>query len=89
LTGIIVLMRDTGMRNVREPYRMRVENVDFNNRVIFNPNCKTTKGRRFIALSDRAMGILKALWRPSRRLGIPGSLQGKTHRRSVYKPAVG
>lgn len=37
LKDIIVLMRDTSMRNVRELYRMRVENLDFNNRVIFNP----------------------------------------------------
>jgi len=33
---IIVLMRDTGMRNARELYRMRVENIDWNSRVIFN-----------------------------------------------------
>lgn len=59
LKDIVVLMRDTGMRNVRELYRMRVENVDFNNHVIFNPNSKTTKGRRYIPLSDRAVDILK------------------------------
>jgi len=33
------------MRNARELYRMRVENIDWNNRVIFNPNSKTKKGR--------------------------------------------
>jgi len=38
-----MLMRDTGMRNVRELYRLRIENIDFNNRVIFNPNSKTAK----------------------------------------------
>jgi integrase len=60
LKDIIMVMRDTGMRNVRELYRMRVENLDFNRRVIFNPNSKTEKGRRFIPMSDRAADILKA-----------------------------
>lgn len=60
LKDIIILMRDTGMRNVRELYRLRIENLDFNNRVIFNPNSKTDKGRRFIPMSDRVMKILKA-----------------------------
>jgi len=60
LKDIIVIMRDTGMRNVRELYRLRIENVDLNNRVIFNPSSKTAKGRRFIPISDRVMDILKA-----------------------------
>lgn len=42
LKDIIVLMRDTGMRNARELYRMRVENIDWNSRVIF----KTAKPKR-------------------------------------------
>jgi integrase len=46
LKDIIVLMRDTGMRNAREVHRMRVENIDWNSRVIFNPKSKTKKGRR-------------------------------------------
>ena len=58
LKDIIVLMRDTGMRNVRELYRMRIENIDWNNRVLFNPNSKTTKGRRFIPMSDRVLDLL-------------------------------
>jgi integrase len=48
LRDIIVPMRDTGMRNARELYRTRIENIDWNNRVIFNPNSKTKKGRRYI-----------------------------------------
>ncbi len=47
-----------GMRNGRELYRMRIENIDWNNRVIFNPNSKTKKGRRFIPMSDRVLDIL-------------------------------
>jgi integrase len=59
LKDIIIVMRDTGMRNVRELYRLRVENVDLNNRVIFNPNSKTAKGRRYIPISQRVLEILK------------------------------
>jgi len=37
---IIVLMRDTGMRNERELFRMRIENLNWENRVIFVPDSK-------------------------------------------------
>ncbi len=87
LKDIIVLMRDTGMRNARELYRMRIENIDWNNRVIFNPNSKTKKGRRFIPMSDRVVNILlvrcaerKEGWVfPSRQKGkhITGGLVNK------------
>jgi integrase len=60
LGDIIVLMRDTGMRNQRELYRMRVENMDWENRVIFNPDSKTDQGRRLIPMSDRVYNILRA-----------------------------
>lgn len=59
LKDIIIVMRDTGMRNVRELYRMRIENIDWNNRVVFNPNSKTARGRRFIPMSDRVVDLLK------------------------------
>ena len=59
LKDIIVLMRETGMRNARELYRVRIENIDWNNRLIFNPDSKTPRGRRFIPISNRAMEILK------------------------------
>jgi integrase len=58
LKDIIVMMRDTGMRNVRELYRMRIENIDWNSRLIFNPNSKTARGRRLIPISDRVMNLL-------------------------------
>jgi len=45
---IIILARDTGMRNRRELYRIRVENLDWNNRFIFVPDSKTADGRRMI-----------------------------------------
>ena len=87
LKDIIVLMRDTGMRNARELYRIRIENINWNNRVIFNPNSKTKKGRRYVPMSDRVMNILlvrcadrKEGWVfPSRQKGkhITGGLVNK------------
>src|SRR5215469_5868333 len=98
LKDIIVLLRDTGMRNGRELYRMRVENIDWSNRVIFNPNSKTKKGRRFIPMSNRVMNILlvrcadrKEGWIfPSRRSGkhITGGLVNKQWVRARKKAGL-
>jgi integrase len=60
LMDIIVMMRDTGMRNARELYCMRVENVDFDAGTIFTPDSKTESGRRFIPMSSRVKQILEA-----------------------------
>jgi hypothetical protein len=40
---IVILMRDTGMRNERELFRMRIENLDWQHRVIF---CARQQNRR-------------------------------------------
>lgn len=42
---IVILMRDTEMRNQRELYRMRIEILDWENRVTFVPDSKTPEGR--------------------------------------------
>jgi integrase len=55
---IIILMRDTGMRNQRELYRMRIENLDWDNRVIFVPDSKTPEGRRLVPMSSRVFEVL-------------------------------
>jgi len=60
LKDIIVVMRDTGMRNARELYCMRVENMDFDAGTIFTPDSKTESGRRFIPVSSRVKQILEA-----------------------------
>jgi integrase len=60
LKDIIVVMRDTGMRNARELYCMRVENVDFDAGTIFTPDSKTVSGHRFIPMSSRVQEILEA-----------------------------
>jgi integrase len=56
---IIILMRDTGMRNERELFRMRIENLDWDNRVIFVPDSKTPEGRRLVPMSRRVFEILR------------------------------
>jgi integrase len=55
---IVILMRDTGMRNQRELYRMRIENLDWDNRLVFVPDSKTPEGRRVVPMSRRASEIL-------------------------------
>src|SRR5246127_257173 len=57
---IVTLMRDTGMRNQRELYRARIENLDWESRVIFVPDSKTPEGRRLIPMSRRVFELLRA-----------------------------
>jgi len=56
---IVILMRDTGMRNQRELYRARIENLDWENRVIFVPDSKTPEGRRLVPMSRRVFEVLR------------------------------
>ena len=56
---IVILMRDTGMRNERELFRMRIENLDWQNRIIFVPDSKTAEGRRLVPMSGRVFEILR------------------------------
>ena len=55
---IVILMRDTGMRNERELFQMRIENLDWQSRVIFVPDSKTQEGRRLVPMSGRVFEIL-------------------------------
>jgi len=48
------------MRNGRELYRIRTENLDWNNRIIFVPDSKIVNGRRMIPMGDRAYEELRA-----------------------------
>jgi len=56
--NVIILARDTGMRNARELYRIRIENLDWSNRIIFVPDSKTADGRRMVPMSDRVYDVL-------------------------------
>jgi integrase len=57
---VVILMRETGMRNERELYRILIENIDWMKKLIFIPDSKTTNGRRKVPMSDRAMAVLSA-----------------------------
>lgn len=57
---IVTLMRDTGMRNQRELYCARIENLDWESRVIFVPDSKTPEGRRLVPMSRRVFELLRA-----------------------------
>ncbi len=56
---VVILARDTGMRNRRELYRIRIENLDWKERTIFVPDSKTPDGRRPVPMSDRVYELLR------------------------------
>jgi len=58
-TDIVVLMRDAGMRNERELFQVRIENIDWDKRLIFVPDSKTPAGRREVPMSDRVYELLR------------------------------
>jgi site-specific recombinase XerD len=80
---IVILMRDTGMRNQRELYRVRIENLDWQNRVIFVPDSKTAEGCRLVPMSRRVGDLLRA--RCTRREGwvFPSNRAACGHLRSI------
>ena len=59
LKDTIVVMRDTGMRNARELYRMRVENSTSMPEPSLLRNSKTESDRRLIPMSDRVRVVLQ------------------------------
>jgi len=56
---IIVLVRDTGMRNERELYRLRIEHINWDKKEIYVPDSKTPAGRREVPMSERVLAILR------------------------------
>lgn len=57
---VLMLMRDTGIRNERELYRIRVEHIDWFKGLIFVPESKTPNGRREVPISNRVIPLLAA-----------------------------
>jgi integrase len=81
---IVILMRDTGMRNQRELYRMRIENLDWERRVIFVPDSKTPEGRRLVPMSRRVFEILRERCRTRHEGWVFPSLRSASgHLRSI------
>ena len=56
---VVILVRDTGMRNEKELYQIRIENIDWDHRLIFVPDSKTVSGIRDVPMSDRALDLLR------------------------------
>jgi hypothetical protein len=71
-TQILILARDTGMRNEKELYRMRVEDLYWEQRLIHVVDSKTVNGIRYVPMSDRVFTVLKTLCGTrTKRLGVP------------------
>jgi len=56
---IVILMRDTGDEKPRGTLLVRIENLDWENRVIFVPDSKTPEGRRLVPMSRRVLELLR------------------------------
>lgn len=56
---VVILVRDTGMRNEKELYQVRIENINWDRRTIFVPESKTVNGVREVPLSDRVISLLR------------------------------
>jgi integrase len=52
-----IIIQDAGMRP-DEVFRIRIENIDFVQRRIFNPFGKTKAARRYVPMSERMIGPL-------------------------------
>jgi integrase len=70
LRDIAEIMLDTGMRP-EEVFRLRVENIDFKQKSIFNPFGKTKAARRTIPMTDDVLSLLKARSTKATLMGTP------------------
>jgi integrase len=70
LRDIAEIMLDGGMRP-EEVFRIRVENIDFKQKAIFNPFGKTKAARRTIPLTENVMALLKARATKATRMESP------------------
>ena len=86
---IVKLMRDTGMRNGRELYRVRIENIDFRTRNIFIPDSKTQEGRRTVPMSDRVFEILRRRCRDKKSIEKKEGWLFPARRRNAKVPYLG
>jgi len=57
LKDVLIITQDTGLRP-EETFRIRVENIDWNRLVIFNPHGKTRASRRHVPISRRMFELL-------------------------------
>ena len=91
---IVILMRDTGMRNERELFRMRIENLDWQNRIIFVPDSKTAEGRKMSPMNDRVCdgvherveAVKDGCFHPSDRTAATSRMWDDRFARQVRRP---
>ena len=57
MKDVLIITQDTGLRP-EEVFRIRVENIDRNRLVIFNPHGKTRAARRYVPISRRVSDLL-------------------------------
>jgi integrase len=57
MKDVLVLIQDTGMRP-EEVFRIRIENINWSQLLIFNPNGKTKAARRHVPISERMLDLL-------------------------------
>jgi integrase len=65
-------MRDTGMRNERELFRMRIENLDWQNRVIFVPTARLQRSKSSGSVHLRS--ICNLFRKARNKAGLPKEL---------------
>jgi len=70
LRDIAGIMLDTGMRP-EEVFRIRIENIDFKQKTIFNPFGKTKAARRTIPMTDDVACLLKSRIKKLEEKGTP------------------
>ena len=70
LCDIAEVMLDTGMRP-EEVFRMRIENIDFKQKTIFNPFGKTKAARRTIPMTDDISCLLRARVQEAIKMDTP------------------
>jgi integrase len=56
---LVILARDAGMRNEKELYQIRIENINWDRGLIFVPDSKTENGIRDVPMSDRVLDLLR------------------------------
>jgi len=57
MRDVLIMIQDTGLRP-EEVFRIRVENIDWTRRLIFNPYGKTRASRRQVPISSRMFDLL-------------------------------
>jgi integrase len=57
MKDVLIVIQDTGMRP-DEVFRIRTENINWSQRLIFNPNGKTRAARRHLPISERMLELL-------------------------------